>query len=310
MTRGLLVFLARSTFFEERKMKVFAVGGLAKESRWRGGTLSLKDRAKQEVTPSNLEQRMWNYKNESPHWKQTMAELNAHRLGPLQLKDDKLATLALISAGRRGLLDYATLYGQLPPPPIVESVMRSQEWFINSSEDAVSLFNSSMASMADFMSIALDNGSFDDAFSGKLGQVFTPIRDTEGAEKASLRPGYESSLGSLPSVRLGLEELTKFHERHLRGRLLLEKGEQWTWGHTAHLTLIVMTSMHWQVRCANQFGSRITGPIIASIALEQITENDIFSTTSSGTAIRLLVLHALAARSATTAQVLSAPPAL
>jgi len=183
--------------------------------------------------------------------------------------DSQLATLVMLSAGRRGLRDYAQLYGDLPSDSQIKALFEGHETLIQSTEAAYDLFGSCVASMADFMSVALDPSLMDGAVEAKLNHVFADgaVGSAPDTTSASLREPYASKLLKYPSVVQGLQELTAFHQRHLSGRVL---DKDWTWADSARVALIVMTSLQWEIRLHKEFGTVITQSVVTSIAQEQV----------------------------------------
>lgn len=245
-------------------------------------------------TGDSYAERLEDFKK-SEDWQYIVKQLIEPLHGTISTPSSQLATLVILSAGRRGLTNYATLYGDMPPQCVISALLTGHEALILSHESAHLLFGSCIASMGDFMSVALDRSKFDGEIEKKLGLVLVdgPIEGDPTNATAALAAPYALKLGAIPTVIRGLQELTNFHNRHLAGRLINRK---WTWSNTAHLALIVMTSIQWEDRLKREFGSAITQPILASLAEDQINvanDQELRKAQQPNLALRLTILRAL-----------------
>jgi hypothetical protein len=202
----------------------------------------------------------------------------------------------MLSSGRRGLLDYAALYGSLPSREIISAFFSSHESLsFHNGPISRRLFDSSVAGLGDYMAIAdLELGKFDTLLKTKLERVFgtTPIDgDAVNNETTlTLQQPYQSRLQASVINRAGLHGVVRFYVRHLRKRTL---DKAWTWAEVAHVMLIMESSLHTDLRLYRQYGSRLSLSARTSLAGEQLQKATMVEGMDATIAERLVLWRAL-----------------
>lgn len=199
----------------------------------------------------------------SQEWRYIENELIAPLNATVSTEQSKLAVLAMMSRGRRGILDYVALYGSMLPINIMQALMSAHESILMETDYASALFGSPIASLADFMALVQTSDfNLDARIHTQLTRVFEKLDNGN-----MIKPEFSIKMSAYPATKIGLMEITRFHKRHLEGRV---DPNEWTWADTVHVLFVVKSSIQWEQRLYSIFGHRLNQSIIVSIAQEQL----------------------------------------